>query len=234
MHRGAGGREAAALPALTLSGLAWEGPDGGTLWGWPDDRGRVELRASQESPVLCCLLPLALSLALALRRGRIEFGARALVTGEGIVSRIAGAVAALLGCRVTYSANPLDAEPERPRPELILCVTEETRVVEWALSRCRDWGHVYSIGSGLTSGPLDYYHDIHRRALTLHRVPCRPVLRPEEIGAAQRGLPGLAGALRDVHPDQHVGRLPPEKLSDAPAWSLPPGPAGWSLLASGR
>src|SRR5436309_9520695 len=91
--------------AAIVAGAAWEGPDGTTYWGWPDGEGRIRLRAGPAGPEVCSVLPPALSLALALRRGGTDLGARALVIGDGFLARIARAVVSAAGCRVRELAG---------------------------------------------------------------------------------------------------------------------------------
>jgi hypothetical protein len=214
--------------SATIAGAAWERPGGGVLWGWPDDEGRVLLREGSDRE-LCSVLPPALSLALAIRRGGVEPGLRALVIGDGFAARYARAVTSALGLRVQSLAGPIgDALPE-PSPEVLVETSGNANYLAWVLQVAPDRGTVYSAGGALTSAPLDYYTHVHRRALALTHVPERPVLRPEEEEIVERGAAVLETALRGITPvrdDEVEASVWPE------AWS---GPlvlerSGWGMI----
>ena len=213
-----------------FSGIAWRGADGGTLWGWPDERGQIQLRPGSGRPEDCCLLPAALSLALALRRSGCDLGAVTLVIGDGFRGRMARAVAATLGCRILApeSANSKDGRNES-RTAVVIETTGDPDHFRVAVERCRDWGTVLSLGGALTSAPFDYYPDVHRRALTVTHVPDRPVLCPGEEEIAERCGGLLIEAVRGIRPapDEVLdARVLPEDASG----ELTIERGGWGLL----
>jgi threonine dehydrogenase-like Zn-dependent dehydrogenase len=185
-----------------IAGIAWEGPGGAILWGWPDDEGRVLLRQGSDRAEVCSVLPPALSLALAFRRSGAEPGTRALVIGDGFAARYARAVASTVGCRVRWlpAGRQEDTDP-KGRPDVVVEASGGPQNLAWGIQRCRDWGTIYSVGGALASVPLDYYTQVHRRALTVTHVPELPVLRAEEEEIVERGAAALMIALRGITPE---------------------------------
>ncbi len=201
-------------PGAALAGAAWEGPDGAVYWGWPDGEGRIQLRPGPDRPEVCSLLPPALSLALAFRRSGAEPGLRAQVIGAGFLSRLAGAVAQSVGCRVRVMAGRSEEDTSpRARPDVVMETTGDPIELARATTLCRDWGTIFSLGGALTSGRFDYYAHVHRRALNVTLVPDRPVLCPGEDEIAERGAARLAAALRGLAPagdEELTARVLPE------------------------
>ena len=226
-ERSAGG---ANRSRVSLSGLAFQDVEGRILWGWPDASGRIRMRPGDERPEVSCLLPAALSLALALRRSDCDLGAQALVLGDGFAARMAGAVAAAVGCRVLAAGTIQgDGRGPAPRPAIVVETSGEPQRLAEAVERCRDWGLVLSLGDALGQAPFDYYAHVHRRALTLVQVPDCPVPTGEEEDLVER-VPGLlAAALGGLRPA-------PEEVLEAEV--LPEGAvgraeferSGWGLL----
>ena len=219
---------------ITLAGVAWDGPGGGTHWGWPDGEGRVERRHSDALPEVCVALPPAIALALALRGDGVDPGSRCLVVGPGYLGRLALAVATRLGCRARGIAAPAaDRSIEGPRPDIVIETTGGPGSLSWSLAQCRDWGAVFSCGAATTAEPLDYYADVHRRALRLHQVPPRPWLRPGEDAIVDRGVPLLVEALQDLRSEggdrPALQGLPPEENGVA----IRERPGGWCLVRAG-
>jgi len=175
------------------------------------------------------VLPPALSLALAFRRGGTEPGMRALVIGDGFAARYARAVAFTVGCRVQSLAAREEEAPGNRRPDILIETSGDPQNLEWALRTCPDWGTVYSVGGALTSSPLDYYAHVHRRALALTHVPERPAPLQGEEQILERGATQLASVLAGITPDQD------EELKagvQADEWSvrLRRERGGWALL----
>ncbi len=182
--------------SVSLAGAAWRGERGNTLWGWPDEAGEVGLRESVEPFAACASLPPALSLALSLRRAKVGIGARGVIVGSGTMSRIARAVAAGCGCRLGPDGiGGMAATAGGAEPDLVIVATDDAEALKRALTACRSWGDVFSFGDALRSGPLDYYSEIHRRALAVHSVPLQPRLLPGEKEIVERGASNLARAL---------------------------------------
>lgn len=210
------------IPGGQLAGAAWEGPDGATYWGWPDGAGTARLRPGSARPEVCVILPAALAQALALRRSRIEPGARALVIGNGFLARVARAVAHVSGCRIEATEMAAGAD-------IVIETTGEPQNLDRAAALCRPWGRIYSLGGGLASGPFDYYPQVHSRALTLVQVPDRPILLAGEDEMVERGAPRLVEVLDGIVPA-------PEQILEAMV--LPAGArarvaresSGWGLL----
>lgn len=218
------------LGRVAFSGLAWRDPDGRTLWGWPGEAGRIELRPADGRPEECCLLPTALALALAIRRSRCDMGAVTLVTGEGIAARIARAVAAALGCRVSAGEDwTTEGERNGPRAPVVIETTGHSSSFGLAVERCSDWGNVLSLGEALTSTPFDYYPDVHRRALTVMQVPDRPILLPGEESIAERASVLLIDALQDIRPGP-CEVLEVQVFPERASGRLLIEPGGWGLL----
>ena len=213
-----------------LAGAAWEGPDGRIYWGWPDEAGRIGLRAAPDRPEVCSVLPPALSLALAFRRSGAEMGGHALVVGEGFLSRVARVVVLAAGCRVSApSGRNQGGSRVEQRPDIVIETTGQPENLEWAIERCRDWGMVFSAGGALTSAPLDYYPHVHQRALAVAHVPAHPMLHPGEEALADRTAEILAATLRGLSPsgDEVQGaRILPEGT----AGRLERERSGWGLL----
>lgn len=196
------GPDDATRGEVTLHGIAWDRAGEGSRWGWPSVDGRIEVRESAADPIVCSVLPPALSLALAIRRTRVEFGARALVLGGGFPADLAGAVAAHLGCRVRIAAEPAADPPslEGDPYDLVIETLGEPRALARALAACKDYGTVCSMGAAMGRGPLDSYRHVHRRALTLIHVPMPPRPGPGDEEIIERGVPGLARALGGIAP----------------------------------
>jgi hypothetical protein len=217
-------------PGVSLAGAAWEGPDGAIFWGWPDDAGQVQLRPGSGSPEVCCILPPALSLALALRRSGSELGTHALVIGEGFLARVARAVASTVGFRVgTQPGGGEEIPVVGAPPDVVIETTGQLGNLNRAVERCRDWGRVFSMAGALTSVRLDYYPHVHRRALTVAYVPDRPVLRPNEEEIAEGGAALLAQALCGIAPSRDEA-LDARVLPEETPGRLARERSGWGLL----
>ena len=215
---------------VALVGVAWEAPGGAISWGWPDVAGRFELRTGPDRPEVCSVLPPALSLALAFRRGGVELGERALILGDGFLARLACAVASAVGYRVVQTSEPGGHDAgDSMRADVVIETTAVPNRLEWATTRCRDWGRVYSLGGGLTSVPLNYYAHVHRRALTLTQVPDRPVLCAGEEEIVTRGTARLADAVRGIRPEG-VEILDAQMFPDGSSGRLERERSGWGLL----
>ncbi len=150
--------------------------------------------------------------------------------GDGFLARIAGAVALAVGCRVRKLAGRSEEETcQETRPDVVIETTGKPLNLDLATDRCRDWGRIYSLGGALTSGPLDYYAHVHRRALTVTQVPDRPVLCPGEEEIAERGAARLAEALHCIAPapDETLGAL---VLPEGTPGRLVRERSGWGLL----
>lgn len=213
-----------------FSGLAWRDSGGRTLWGWPDEEGRIEVRPAEGRPGECCLLPAAMSLALALRRAGCELGARTAVLGSGVIAGIARAVAAALGGRVSAREDVAPGgEGGSPRTAVAIDTTGDPGRLGEAVQRCADWGTVLSLGGALTSASFDYYPDVHRRALKVVHVPDRPVLLPGEQDLVGRGSALLLRALRDL-PAAGGSLLEARVLPEGAPGTVLVEPGGWGLL----
>jgi len=222
-----------APPGAAVAGAAWEGPGGAVYWGWPDKAGQIQLRPGPGDPEVCSLLPPALSMALAFRRSGADLGVRAHVIGGGFLSRLAGAVALAVGCRLRLETGRNKEETARTSLwDLVIETTGDPGELDRAVALCRDWGTILSLGGGLMSGPMNYYAHVHRRALNLTHVPDRPVLCPGDEEIAERGAPVLAAALRGIAPareEESRARVLPEGRSAR----LVRERSGWGLLTVG-
>ena len=213
-----------------IAGAACEGAEGAVLWGWPDEEGRVLLRPGSDRAEFCSVLPPALSLALAFRRGGAEPGTRALVIGDGFAAHYARAVASTVGCRVRWlPVGGDESGGAMVRPDIVVEASGDPRNLAWGIQVCRDWGTVYSLGGALASGALDYYTHVHRRALIVTHVPERPVLLPGEEEIIGRGFAGLTHALRGITPASEE-RLEVLVWPEGAPGRLARERSGWGLL----
>jgi threonine dehydrogenase-like Zn-dependent dehydrogenase len=168
---------------------------------------------------------------MALRDSDLEPGSRCLVVGQGYGGRLAAAVATTLGCRVQDVPVPADAPaPAGPRPDIVIESTGAPGALAWSLAQCRDWGAVYACGARPTSESLDYYADVHRRALRLHQVPIRPWLRPGEASLVDRGTPLLTEALRDLRVEPGGRPSLPDPGAGEGGVVIREHPGGWCLF----
>lgn len=177
-------------------GASWTDDAGGHHWGWFAADGTATLRPAPGDDWRGCLLPLALSLALCMRRRGLDLGSRAEVLGTGLAAGVATAVAEALGCRVGHQETGTGAAGGSDWSAPIVIEASGARAsLETALARCEDWGVVYSMAGGLSSSAIDYYTDVHRRALTVCRVPDVPVTAPGEDDLVDGGAAVLLPAL---------------------------------------
>jgi hypothetical protein len=187
---------AADTDSPSVIGAAWIDDAGESFWGWPSDDGTMALRTAPGGDWRACLLPPAMSLALSMRRRGTDFGLRAVVLGAGFAAEIAMTAAEALGCRVTHHDAGVDANrrPDWSAPIIIEASGTRTNL-EIALARCEDWGVVYSMAGGQSASSIDYYTEVHRRALSLFRVPDVPVPGPGEDELIDGGAAVLIPAL---------------------------------------
>lgn len=178
--------------ALRVIGAGWIDDAGGPHWGWPAEDDRLVLRPAPAFDWRACLLPPALSLALCMRRRRTDLGLHSVVLGKGLLAEIATAVAEAVGCRVTRKEDEDGSTWSAP---IVIEASGRRPGLETALARCEDWGVVYSLAGGLSSSAVDYYTDVHRRALTVCRVPEVPVPAPGEGAVLDGGVAVLVPAL---------------------------------------
>lgn len=196
-------------------GAGWIDDAGGPHWGWPARDAGLGLRPAPGGDWRVCLLPPALSLALCMRRRRTDLGLHAVVLGKGLLAAIATAVAEAVGCRVTRRE---DGDGSAWSAPIVIEASGARASLETALARCADWGVVYSLAGGLSSSAVDYYTDVHRRALTVCRVPDVPVPAPGEDGVVDGGVTVLApGLARHVPAAPGAGGTAVLQPGDRPA-----------------
>jgi hypothetical protein len=227
---------ASGAGAPRVIGAAWVDDAGEHHWGWPSDDGATLLRPAPGGDWRGCLLPPAVSLALCMRRRGTDLGLRAAILGAGLAASLATAVAETLGCRVTRQDGGASSAAGSSWSAPIVVEASGARAgLETALARCEDWGVVYSMAGGLSSSALDYYTDVHRRALTVCRVPDVPGAASGGGELVERGaavlLPALGRVVADLTGDRERASVQP---GDRPAQLVRDGSGLCLVTVAGR